>query len=281
MCRNCGREACAECFEQVKELTIDRPGASGQEIAQLQARREKYAHSNPFFLSCTRRNEHSASEFSPVTRFCKEELELAMKQMEEVLASPDVDALPAYGAIDPTLEGPHADAPNGSNAVPLVNGSTATPPLADGTPPNQTTTNPNAAQTPQDSLIPVGKADESSTSNVQSTVFPPTTDSINTGEGGEIPCHPTKHFDDSELTDEVFRPMWAKGEPLVVTGLASKFKIFWSPEYFIEKYGSENCLIVECQKDTNKRVTVGEFFSWFGKYEGRKECWKLKVVLAR
>jgi hypothetical protein len=101
---------------------------------------------------------------------------------------------------------------------------------------------------------------------------------INTGEGGEVPCHPTKHFADSELTDDVFRPMWIKGEPLVVTGLLSKFKILWSPEYFIEKYGSESCLIVECQKDTNKRVTVGEFFSWFGKYEERKECWKLKVV---
>ena len=51
MCRLCGREACAECYEQVKELTIDRAGAPEAEIAALQARREKHAHINPFFLS--------------------------------------------------------------------------------------------------------------------------------------------------------------------------------------------------------------------------------------
>jgi len=63
---------------------------------------------------------------------------------------------------------------------------------------------------------------------------------------------------------------------MVVTGLLPKFKIKWTPEYFMEKYDSQGCLILECQTDVNKRITVGEFFSWFGKYDGRTECWKLK-----
>jgi [histone H3]-dimethyl-L-lysine9 demethylase len=274
MCRNCGREACAECYEQVRELTLDRPGASGQEIAQLQARREKHAHTNPFFLSCTRRVEHGYLEFSPVTRFCKDELEQAITAMEEVLSKPDVDALPVYGAIDPTLEDP-TGAPNGSSTSQTVNGSTASPSLANGTHPNQSITNNGIAHTPQADKPDEAAAAKTTTPTAAATGPEPPS---NAGAGGEVPCHPTRHFVDSELTDDVFRPMWIKGEPLVVTGLSSKFKILWSPEYFIEKYGSESCLIVECQKDTNKRVTVGEFFSWFGKYEGRKDCWKLKVV---
>jgi len=63
---------------------------------------------------------------------------------------------------------------------------------------------------------------------------------------------------------------------MVVTGLLPKFKIKWTPEYFMEKYESQGCLILECQTDVNKRITVGEFFSWFGKYDKRTECWKLK-----
>ena len=85
MCRLCGREACAECFEQVRELTTDRVGAPEAEIAALQARREKHAHINPFFLSCTRRNEHQAKDFSPMSRFHRAELHQAIVEMEALL----------------------------------------------------------------------------------------------------------------------------------------------------------------------------------------------------
>ena len=85
MCRLCGREACAECFAKVRELTQYRPGASDSEIAALQARRESHAHTNPFFLSCTRRNEHQFSDFSPMSRFDKTELEGVIESMEKLL----------------------------------------------------------------------------------------------------------------------------------------------------------------------------------------------------
>ncbi|KDQ65025.1 hypothetical protein JAAARDRAFT_28691 [Jaapia argillacea MUCL 33604] len=226
MCRVCGREACGECFEQVQELTSVPTGAPDAEVIALQAKREKHAHANPFFLSCTRRNEHSAGDFSPVSRFCGPELEQAIKEMEAILEQSDVDALPSTPS-DLSVDGSGINRPPGSSSF------LGSSPLAE-----HTTT------TPVDTRA--------------------------------IPSHPTKYFADSDLTDEVFRPLWAQGEPIVVTGLLDKFGIQWTPDYFLQKYFSQPCLIVECQTDTNKRVTVGEFFTWFGKYEGRTECWKLK-----
>ena len=92
MCRLCGREACSECFAKVRELTQYRPGASDSEIAALQAKRESHAHTNPFFLSCTRRNEHQYSDFSPMSRFDKAELEGVIESMEKLLQDETVQA---------------------------------------------------------------------------------------------------------------------------------------------------------------------------------------------
>ena len=263
MCRLCGREACAECFEQVKDLTEDRPGATQADIAALQAKREKHAHTNPFFLSCTRRNEHIAKDFSPMSRFCKAELAQAMKEMEEMLAQPDMYALPGVGAIDPSLQ-------NGqSGAAEATNGNGAGPSNSSG----------NEVIPPQaSSLVGDGQGVGGATSIATGTEQQSSSQQETTlGGVPELPSHSTITIADSELTEDVFRPLWERGEPIVVTGLLSKFKIQWTPEYFTQKYNSQSCLILECQSDINKRVTVGEFFSWFGKYEGRTECWKLKA----
>ena len=91
------------------------------------------------------------------------------------------------------------------------------------------------------------------------------------------PTWPVAYFDDAALTEDRFARLWAMGAPLVVTDLLGKFHLQWTPKYFIDAYGQQNCIILNCQQDSNKRVTVGEFFSWFGNFEGRKECWKLKV----
>ncbi|KAI6128405.1 hypothetical protein EDD16DRAFT_1690312 [Pisolithus croceorrhizus] len=268
MCRLCGREACAECFEQVKELTEDRPGATQAEIAALQARRDKHAHTNPFFLSCTRRNEHVARDFSPMTRFCQTELVEAIKEMEELLERPDVDALSNAGAIDPTLE-------NGTDQA-TKNTDTGQSANASGIEAHGVTSSPqvgslNGSSQRAEGTMSIGanagQSDASLDTNLQQD-----------GSDGspEIPSHSTVIVPDSELTEDVFRSLWTKGEPLVVTGVLPKFQIQWTPEYFVQKYHSQSCLILECQSDVNKRVTVGEFFSQFGKYEGRSECWKLK-----
>jgi lysine-specific demethylase 3 len=252
MCRLCGREACAECFEQVKELTEDSAGSNEAEMIAIQLKREKHSHSNPFFLACTRRNEHQSKDFSPMSRFCKAELAEAINEMEALLKTPDIDALPVVGAIDSTLHGPVA--PNSR-----VNGASAFVQPLNGYTSNATNLTAGRHGSPSNS------------GQIDPALFPSVI-------LDDIPCHTPKYFTDEELTEEVFRPLWERGEPVVVTGLLHKFKIKWTPEYFMEKYESQGCLILECQTDENKRITVGEFFSWFGKFEGRTQCWKLKVT---
>jgi len=113
-------------------------------------------------------------------------------------------------------------------------------------------------------------------SPARSSAIPLETTTLNVEDPSGIPSHPTKTYTTSELTDVEFRKVWSLGAPLVVTGLGEKFGIRWRPEHFREKHGAQNCSIVECQTDASKRVTVGEFFGYFGKYEGRTEHWKLK-----
>ena len=248
MCRLCGREACAECFEQVKDLTTDRAGAPEAEVAALQARRERHAHVNPFFLSCTRRNEHQAKDFSPMSRFCKSELEEAIKEMEELLADVSIKEIESPSAANPVTDG--------------ANG------LDGGAAPSSSGASDNA----ESPVIASASTDLHSGSS--SSFASGTPDSAN---GQSVLSHDTIVFADGDLDDDKFRQVWVKGEPLLVTGLQGKFNIQWTPDYFRSKYSAQVCLIIECQTDQNKRVTVGEFFSWFGKYEGRRDCWKLKV----
>ncbi len=95
-----------------------------------------------------------------------------------------------------------------------------------------------------------------------------------------MPYHEINRYTYGEVTDgdsiSVFAPIWQRRDPIVVTGCLEHFSIAWTPEYFVKNYGEQTCLIIECQTDSNKRVTVGQFFAMFGKYEGRSECWKLK-----
>ena len=205
MCRLCGQEACAECFEQIKILT-DNSGAEDADVFELQARRERHSPRNPSLLACTRRNEHQAKDFSPMTRFCKTELELVIKEMEELLDSPDPDPSPPED-----IEMPDTDAETASDQI------------------------------------------------------------------GSLPSHRILQFKHGDLPHDVFSKLWARGKPLVVTGLLPRFKIAWTPEHFIEHYSSKSCLVIQCQSDVNKKITVGDFFKEFGKYEGREDSWKLKV----
>ncbi|RDX53605.1 Clavaminate synthase-like protein [Lentinus brumalis] len=249
MCRLCGREACAECFEQVRELTTDRVGAPEAEIAALQARREKHAHINPFFLSCTRRNEHQAKDFSPMSRFCKAELTQAISEMESLVKRSPASAEEVVET--PTIKSSPKMAKDlwGSTSP----GSSSSASGAEG-------------------VKTAGLPDPSSFASVSASSAAPGPAS----GGAQVPSHETIAFADADLTDEKFRRVWEKGMPLVVNGIQSKFHTQWTPEYFSSKYGSQSCLILECQTEQNKRVTVSEFFALFGKYEGRRDCWKLK-----
>jgi len=90
--------------------------------------------------------------------------------------------------------------------------------------------------------------------------------------------HFLQTFSESTLTDDSFRSIWATGEPLLVTGLR-KFMIPWTSYNIKERYGSDLCTIRESQTAETAKVSVGEFFSWFGVYTGRKKIWGGKVRL--
>jgi lysine-specific demethylase 3 len=341
MCRLCGREACGECFAQVNELTVDRPGAGQAEMAALQARREKHAHSNPFFLSCTRRNEHQAKDFSPMTRFFKEELEVAINAMERLLIEVDTeDHEYRKGTLNEIISskedgvtvqnGSSNNHENQTRSPSDENLSAALGHLSQSIPsqsapvhapeppryPREPSPHTNAPPLPTQSLpvqtqaihLDGGAAPPTQTSTPSSQPQPHTHNAKNTQSSPQqlspslaprglasppyippnlsesiasIPYHEIRRYSDSELSSvdatNKFARVWELGEPLLVTDVLSKFKIQWTPEYFNEKHGDQNCLILECQTDVNKRVTVGEFFRSFGKYENRTECWKLKV----
>ena len=318
MCRLCGREACAECFSKVRELTQYRPGASDSEIAALQAKRESHAHTNPFFLSCTRRNEHQYSDFSPMSRFDKTELEGVIESMEKLLQEETTASAPVpvagpsvvqtsdgVAGVPPSVTKPihpvlhdnlAADTSRIQDVSPMgvakpCGGSTTTDPATSSPHPlegthNATTTNEDVT-VDGSSEIPMGVAKACGGPVAGPAASTP--HSLETTQNGAdsaeyvtmedpsgIPSHATRTYTTSELTDAEFRRVWSQGAPLVVNGLGDKFGVRWRPEHFREKHGSQTCSIVECQTDASKRVTLGDFFGFFGKYEGRTDTWKLK-----
>ncbi len=179
--------------------------------------------------------------------------------MEALLGIPDEDALTQSPSdLDSEVEGNKTNGINGHTVhdPPASNDVGSSPTRVNGDQPES-----NIPRDPSSFSSPSG-----STSLVQVS-----------SSASPTPSHPTRYFTDAELTEDVFRRVWVKGEPLVVTGVLHKFQLQWTPDYFRTKYGTQSCLILECQTDRNNRVTVGEFFSWFGNYEGRHDCWKLKV----
>ncbi|KAJ3776204.1 hypothetical protein FB446DRAFT_778258 [Lentinula raphanica] len=91
-----------------------------------------------------------------------------------------------------------------------------------------------------------------------------------------IPLHQIPVYSFDALTSTVFQRIWKKSTPILVREVGQRFRIRWTPEYFIKEYGDQGCLIIECQKDTNRRVTVGGFFSQFGNISDKGDIWKLK-----
>ncbi|KAH6896422.1 Jmjd1a protein [Coprinopsis sp. MPI-PUGE-AT-0042] len=263
-CRLCGREACPDCYAQVKDLTYVAPDAPRSEVNAMRARREKFALSNPFFLSCNKRIDHEAWHFSPMSRFVETEIDETISEMERLQneAGPSTESAstvtdgrstaitnpPSMPTVPPapfTLEG---DGERSWSEVYLVNQTKAS-----YLPPH---------------LAPSGAA------GVQ--YVPPNIEQT----AAIVPSLEPYRYTDAEVSrvdsTTKFAKIWEHGEPLVVANILNKFKIDWSPQYFIDQFGDRQCLITECEEDQNKQTTISEFFSTFGKYEGRTGVWKLK-----
>jgi hypothetical protein len=93
------------------------------------------------------------------------------------------------------------------------------------------------------------------------------------------------------LTDCLFRNIWhlqgdwTRGMPVVMSGMLSRFNVAWTPDYFINNYGDEQCWLVNCSTNETLHggeiVTVREFFQSFEthSFRGVAASMKLKVSL--
>ncbi|KAF5357688.1 hypothetical protein D9758_007482 [Tetrapyrgos nigripes] len=290
MCRVCGREACSDCYEQLKELTGDIPNATPEDMQRQKMLKDRHAHSSPFFLTCTKRNEHRAAEFTPVSRFCLAELEEAISMMKDIISEEDS----RDGGSTPELEGvgSGASSASGSSGVRTPTETTVLLPVgnhshkqASGGYGHQQHLPPQIS--PARIYPPMGTGIRHGDSNGHHSYPHEYQDQHEiyennnpNGRPDTTPFHPIRRFKDHELKYDVFQNVWRQGEPLLVEGLLSKFSIQWTPEYFIQTHGDQSCIIVECQTNMNRKVSVGEFFSWFGRHDSsvaeNKEIWKLK-----
>ncbi|KAK0207438.1 hypothetical protein IW262DRAFT_1530297 [Armillaria fumosa] len=266
MCRICGREACADCFAQIEDLTMNVPEATRAKIIeQQQLGRKQHSNGNRSFLACKNRDDHQANDFLPVTRFCKKELEEAIVAMELVIMEADRDPI---GCDAPNMTSPASGSSVDTNGVRTLPEVSSLPQRI-----VKYSTNYSYHQDqdlahaliPKPIIMPAAPGPHFYPNDHNPTNIP-----------DMVPFHPIQHLKYGEVTDNALRMHLTNGQPLLINGMLEKLKISWSPEYFIRHHRSEECLIVECQTDMLKQATVGRYFEEFGRYEGRKECWKLK-----
>ncbi|KAG8787258.1 hypothetical protein FRC12_015745 [Ceratobasidium sp. 428] len=90
-----------------------------------------------------------------------------------------------------------------------------------------------------------------------------------------VPSHQINYLQ-KDATEDVFKAIWARGEAVVIEGLLDAFKIKWTPDYFVDTYGQDECWIQDCSTDTKKKSNVKAFFSKFDEADRENLIWKLK-----
>ena len=80
-----------------------------------------------------------------------------------------------------------------------------------------------------------------------------------------------------DITEEDFQSFWGLGQPLVLTGCLDRFQMPWTPDHFIQHYGDQECILVNCNSDKMITSKVGKFFSEFLSTD-LKSPLKLKVL---
>ncbi|KIJ24295.1 hypothetical protein M422DRAFT_39224, partial [Sphaerobolus stellatus SS14] len=271
MCRACGRESCSECIQHVRDLTYP--------TRALTAKGEKKKHPNASFLTCVRRTEHSFKDFSPVSRFCMTNVDDAVLEMEAFLADSSSRLVDDHVAEDERSWDGQEQSDNLMGFPPIM---TTTETSSIRTSPEQPTPrvqdNPPATGSSQQShsSTPRNPGSPIYLPNPSVAMPPPATGRYGDPfDPAQIPKAPFYLFQ-RYISDEQFRAIWATGQPLVVSDLLDNFSIRWTPQYFVDNFGHNKCLILDCHTDENKSVLVENFFSQFGKYTGRNKCWKLK-----
>lgn len=63
-----------------------------------------------------------------------------------------------------------------------------------------------------------------------------------------------------ETSLAVFQNTWTDGQPLLITSCEDRFQWQWTPEYFMDEYGTEVVEVIDVARGTTLSSTLGEFF---------------------
>ncbi|KAH7332919.1 hypothetical protein B0J17DRAFT_676934 [Rhizoctonia solani] len=278
MCTRCGRELCGACFQRVEEMC---PPGTPLEYSGS-ASKDRQLHK---YRACSwGRVFHLPNDFQPVTRFSRQELEQTVGDMESIIEKSKSAPAPREGSTSRTAQAQIAKwasrvptwnptSPHASTEPPALSsaGSSRDVSSSRGTPDPQLPTmpiiaSPTMSPTHEDQFSPeIGPLPGKR----------PVVSHHGRLDPASVPSHPVHHFSKT-LLEENFKPLWARGEAIVVQDLLSQFELNWSPEYFIAEYGEQRCMVVNCEDNKDREMVVRDFFELFGKADREAGILKLK-----
>ncbi|KAG8777082.1 hypothetical protein FRC15_011552, partial [Serendipita sp. 397] len=245
LCTLCGREFCIDCHSRLENAT-GHPVVSSQSTLLLVA-------CGPLKSG----RLHQASHFLPISRLGLEELQSHIEEMQILLQDE-----PEFSTDTVRIVGGHG--PSGGSSIREGKDDNIPAPAPDAAPLDPIA-NPNEGQlqdvvmdhTAVPDAVPVEQMERVTMSD--NPIDP-------TDVAGSLEYRTFQH---SELTEDVFRELWKDGQTMVVSGLLEKMSIQWTPEYFIQNFGSQSCFITDCDTESVDRSIVRDFFSQFGRYSER------------
>ncbi|CAE6511592.1 unnamed protein product [Rhizoctonia solani] len=279
MCTRCGRELCGACFQRVEDMC---PPGTPLEYSGS-ASKDRQLHK---YRACSwGRVFHLPADFHPVTRFSRKELENTVTDMQSLIKESGKSAsAPGEGSTSRTAQ---AQITNWASRVPPWNPTSphasTEPPALSSAGSSRDVSSSRGTPDPQLPTMPI----------IASPTMSPTHDDQFSPEVGplpgkrpivshhgrldpaSVPSHPVHHFSKT-LSEEDFKPLWARGEAIVVQDLLSRFELSWTPEYFINEYGEQRCMVVNCEDNKDMEMMVKDFFEMFGKADRKTGILKLK-----
>ncbi|GAB1528085.1 hypothetical protein RhiTH_011276 [Rhizoctonia solani] len=227
-----------------------------------------------------------AIEIEPVTRFSRKELEQTVADMEALIKQAHKNApVPGDGSASRASQ---AQIANWASRVPPWNptsphASTEPPALSSaGSGSSRDVSSPRGTPDPLLSTMPTIASptmspthdDQFSPEAAPLLTKRPTISHHGRLDPASVPSRSLHHFV-KDLSEEEFKPLWARGEAIVVQDLLDRFELDWTPEYFISEYGEQRCMVVNCENNKDQEMIVKDFFEMFGKTD-REGVLKLK-----
>lgn len=294
MCTQCGRDACLDCFDKLQELE----------------KGETSEVSGHFFKNCqTRKIKHRKSNFMPITAYGLEDMLEESEAMEELiensreknnLNSPDSSS--SNAASSASSNGPVTPEMLSSSLQPDVQLS----------PEDSDKTEKQEVERELFSSILERRPELPPTSEPPLTEATPSNEEVYSpgwapelidhhGNRDKIGSHKLAYYSKNQNTPEIFRRLWALGEPIVLSDVqvcteseGSKVGHPYTASDFYP-YRDENCKLLSSEytkDDTDDKharpelihTTLGKFMSTLGQDDetkrrilGRDGSFKLKV----